>query len=51
VTRQRLYLDAMEELLPGIKKVILEPGSDTVIVLGGDEQFVPIPQSPADSSP
>ena len=52
VTRQRLYLDAMEELLPGIKKVILEPGSDTVIVIGGDEERVlPVPVSPGGSAP
>lgn len=52
VTRQRMYLDAMEDLLPAIKKVILEPGSDTTVVIGGEgRQILPIPMSPSESSP
>jgi membrane protease subunit HflK len=52
VTRQRMYLDAMEDLLPAIKKVILEPGSDTIVVIGGEgRQVLPIPMSPSESSP
>ena len=47
-----MYLDAMEDLLPAIKKVILEPGSDTTVVIGGEgRQVLPIPTSPSESSP
>jgi membrane protease subunit HflK len=32
VTRQRLYLEAMEEILPGVTKFIVDPGTDIVVV-------------------
>ena len=50
VTRQRLYLDAMEALLPGITKVILDPDSDAIVVIGGGGQVVPLPVVPAEPS-
>ncbi|MCI0775501.1 MAG: HflK protein, partial [Chloroflexi bacterium] len=51
VTRQRLYLEAMEDILPGIKKFILSdssvlpflpldgstPGAGTIIGAGGSQ--------------
>ena len=37
VTRQRLYLEAMEEILPGIKKVIVNPDSGGSLL-----QFLPL---------
>ncbi len=45
VTRQRLYFEKMEEILPGIKKNILPAGSDIVIVTSDGEQTItPLPQ-------
>lgn len=45
VTRQRLYLESMEEILPGIKKNILPAGSDIVIVSSDDGRTItPLPQ-------
>ncbi len=42
ITRQRLYLEAMEEILPGVAKYIVD--SDTNIVLvSGDGGVVPLP--------
>ena len=42
ITRQRLYLDAMEEIMPGVSKFIVD--SDTNIVLvSGDNGVVPLP--------
>ena len=35
VTRQRLYLEAMEEILPGISKIIVSPEAESVLILGG----------------
>ena len=31
ITRKRLYLETMEEVLPGVEKVIIEPGSTPVL--------------------
>jgi len=31
ITRKRLYLEAMEEVLPGVEKVIIEPGTASVL--------------------
>ena len=42
VTRQRLYLDAMEEVLPGITKIVGDPGQ-VVILTEGSKDVVPIP--------
>jgi hypothetical protein len=42
----------MADLLPAIKKVILEPGSDTTVVIGGEgRQILPIQMSPSEPSP
>ena len=52
VTRQRLYLEAMEEILPGITKFIVDPGAEGAIILNaggnvvtpGGSSIVPVPQ-------
>ena len=31
VTRQRLYLEAMEEVLPKVQKLVIEPGTATLL--------------------
>ena len=46
VTRQRLYLEAMEEILPGISKIIVSPEAEAVLILGGQEGLTPIPVGP-----
>ncbi len=46
VTRQRLYLEAMEEILPGITKVILSPDAQSVLILGGNGSLTPVPIGP-----
>ena len=44
VTRQRLYLEAMEAILPGITKNIVPAGSDIVIVSSsGEPVIIPLP--------
>ena len=47
VTRQRLYLEAMEQVLPGITKIVLTPGTETVLILGGDGALTPVPFGPS----
>lgn len=43
VTRQRLYLEAMEAVLPNVQKLVIEPGTATLIpYLPG----TPVPQAP-----
>ena len=52
VTRQRLYLEAMEEILPGITKFIVDPDVEGAIILNaggnvvtsGGSSIVPVPQ-------
>ena len=46
VTRQRLYLEAMEEILPGINKIIVSPDAASVLILGGQGSITPIPVVP-----
>ena len=46
VTRQRLYLEAMEEILPGITKIILSPDAQTVLILGQEGRLTPVPIGP-----
>ena len=42
VTRKRLYLEAMEEILPGISKILGDP--DEVILVNPDRSgIIPIP--------
>ena len=47
VTRQRLYLEAMEDILPGISKIIVSPEAESVLILGGREGLTPIPIGPS----
>ena len=49
VTRQRLYLEAMEDILPGINKIIVSPEAESVLILGGREGLTPIPVGPSPS--
>ena len=49
VTRQRLYLEAMEDILPGISKIIVSPDAESVLILGGSEGLTPIPVGPSPS--
>jgi membrane protease subunit HflK len=44
VTRQRLYIEAMEKVLPGITKILGDPGQ-VVILTEGSKDVVPIPPS------
>ena len=46
VTRQRLYLEAMEEILPGITKFIVSPDTESILVLGGQDGLTPLPIGP-----
>ena len=46
VTRQRLYLEAMEEVLPGVSKIIVSPDAETVLILGENEGVRPVPIGP-----
>ena len=47
VTRQRLYLEAMEDILPGVNKIIVSPEAESVLILGGQEGLTPIPIGPS----
>ena len=47
VTRQRLYLEAMEQVLPGITKIVVSPDAETVLILGGDAALTPVPFGPS----
>ena len=49
VTQQRLYLEAIEQILPNINKIIVAPESESVIILGGREGITPIPLGPSQS--
>jgi membrane protease subunit HflK len=46
VTRQRLYLEAMEQVMPGITKIIIAPGAETVLILGNEGRLTPVPIGP-----
>ncbi len=47
VTQERLFLEAMEEILPSINKIIVSPDAETVLILGGQGGVVPVPLGPA----
>ena len=47
VTQERLFLEAMEEILPVINKIIVSPDAETVLILGGQGGIVPVPVGPA----
>jgi HflK protein len=51
VTQQRLYLEAMEEILPGVQKIIVSPDAESVLILGGQEGVLPVPVGPSPPSP
>ena len=46
VTQERLYLEAMEEILPSISKIIVSPEAESVLILGGQDGVVPVPMGP-----
>lgn len=46
VTRQRLYLEAMEKILPEITKILVSPGAETVLILGQEGKITPVPIGP-----
>jgi membrane protease subunit HflK len=46
VTRQRLYLEAMENILPGVTKFIVSPETQSIVILGGQEGVTPVPIGP-----
>ena len=46
VTQERLFLEAMEDILPAINKIIVSPDAETVLILGGQGGVVPVPFGP-----
>ena len=46
VTRQCLYLEAMEEILPGITKIVVSPEAQSVLILGDEGRLTPVPIGP-----
>ena len=44
ITRKRLYLEAMEEILPGISKILGNP-DDVILVNSDSKNIIPIPVS------
>ena len=46
VTQERLYLEAIEEILPAVNKIIVDPESESVLILGGQEGALPVPIGP-----
>ena len=47
VTQERLYLEAIEEILPSVNKIIVSPEAESVLILGGQEGVVPVPVGPS----
>ena len=47
VTQERLYLEAIEEILPAVNKIIVDPESESVLILGGQDGVVPVPVGPS----
>ena len=47
VTQERLYLEAIEEILPAVHKIIVSPEAESVLILGGQEGVVPVPVGPS----
>ena len=46
VTQERLYLEAIEEILPSVNKIIVSPEAESVLILGGQNGVVPVPLGP-----
>ena len=42
ITRKRLYLEAMEEILPGISKILGDPG-EVILVNPDSGRVLPVP--------
>ena len=49
VTQERLYLEAMEEILPAVSKILVPEGTEPVLLIGGQEGVVPVPVGPSPS--
>ena len=49
VTQERLYLEAIEEILPAVNKIIVSPEAESVLILGGQDGVVPVPVGPSPS--
>ena len=47
VTQERLYLEAIEEILPSVNKIIVSPEAESVLILGGQNGVVPVPVGPS----
>jgi membrane protease subunit HflK len=47
VTRQRLYLEALENVFPGVTKIIVDPDTEPVLILGQDGNVIPAPIGPS----
>ena len=47
VTQERLYLEAIEDILPSVHKIIVSPEAETVLILGGQNGVVPVPVGPS----
>ena len=46
VTQERLYLEAMEDILPSINKIVVSPEAESVLILGGQDGVLPVPVGP-----
>ena len=47
VTQERLYLEAMEEIMPAVNKILVPEGTEPVLVVGGGQEgVVPVPVGP-----
>ena len=49
VTQQRLYLEAIEGILPNVNKIIVSPDAQSVLLLGGRGEVTPVPLGPMPS--
>ena len=46
VTRQRLYLESLENFLANVSKIIVDPDTEPVLILGQDGNVIPAPIGP-----
>ena len=49
VTQERLYLEAMEDILPSVNKILVPEGTEPVLLIGGQDNVVPVPIGPSPS--
>lgn len=47
VTRQRLYLEALEAVFPSVSKIIVDPNTEPVLILGQEGSVIPAPIGPS----